>query len=297
MARMTHVPPRTASAQSGRRRCIVCSSLDADVVFEEFDVNVFECAGCGHVYSGWTGGHDYEGYFAQPFDAATAERFWDDQHARMYDDFIARFLAGRSGALLDVGCGLGYFVRRASRVPGWSVSGYEISPQAVAFARETLGLDTVFCGRVEESHFAPGSFDVITLWDVIEHIPEPDPLLSYLATLLKDDGMLCMHTPNAVIQVPKAKLKRRIRGMRPGMHYLEARDHINIYKVSTLRRVLHRSGFGHLRFIHLRPIEAVADGGVAARMLKRAWFFAAVALFHLSAGRLNVDNLFVVARR
>jgi hypothetical protein len=85
--------------------------------------------------------------------------------------------------------------------------------------------------------------------------------------------------------------------MQPGLHYLEAKDHINLYKVSTLRRVLERNGFHRVRFIHLRPIEAVADGGRVARMLKRAWFVVAVTLFHASLGRINLDNLFVVARR
>jgi hypothetical protein len=59
-----------------------------------------------------------------------------------------------------------------------------------------------------------------------------------------------------------------------------------------------RNGFRLVRYIHLRPIEAVADaGGVTARILKRAWFVAAVALFHLTLGRVNLDNLFVVAQR
>jgi 2-polyprenyl-3-methyl-5-hydroxy-6-metoxy-1,4-benzoquinol methylase len=216
----------------------------------------------------------------------------------MYDDFTRRFLAGRQGRLLDVGCGLGYFVKRVAALPGWEAYGYEISPAAVAFARTTLGLSNVFRGKVEDSDFEPRSFDVITLWDVIEHIPDPDPLLSYLCTLLTDDGLLCMHTPNAVIQIPKAKLKRRLRGMQPNLHYLEARDHVNIYTVSTLRRVLVRNGFRRVRFIHLSPIEAIADaGGAKARLLKRVWFAAAVALFYLTLGRVNVDNLFVEARR
>jgi hypothetical protein len=85
--------------------------------------------------------------------------------------------------------------------------------------------------------------------------------------------------------------------MQPGLHYLEARDHINIYQVSTLRRVLMRNGLRRVEFIHLSPIEAVADGGRAARLLKRAWFLAAVILFRLTLGRVNVDNLFAVARR
>jgi 2-polyprenyl-3-methyl-5-hydroxy-6-metoxy-1,4-benzoquinol methylase len=295
---MTHAQSPDAVVAPARRHCVVCGSARADAVFQEFGVDIMECAECGHVYSSWPGGQDYDGYFsAAPIDAAAAQRFWDAQHARMYDDFIHRFMAGRSGRLLDVGCGLGYFVQRAAGVPGWQATGYEISSQAVRFARETLGLASVFCGRVEDSGFPTRSFEIITLWDVIEHIPDPDPLLAYLRSLLTDDGVLCMHTPNAVIQVPKARLKRRLRGMQPGLHYLEARDHINIYKVSTLRRVLERNGFSRVRFIHLSPIDAVADGGRMSRVLKRAWFAVAVALFHLTLGRVNIDNLFAVAQR
>ena len=281
-----------------RIRCVVCGCATHDVVFHEFGVDILECAECGHVFSSWQGGTDYDGYFGrEPIDP-DGQEYWNEQHARMYDDFTRRFLAGRQGRLLDVGCGLGYFVKRVADVPGWEAYGYEISPEAVAFARETLGLPNVVCGKVETSSLARGSFDVITLWDVIEHIPEPDPLLSYLCTLLTDDGTLCLHTPNASIQVPKAKFKRRLRGMRQELHYLEAKDHINTYKPATLRRVLSRNGFHRVRFIHLSPIEGVAgDVSVSSRLMKRAWFVAAVALFHATLGRVNVDNLFAVARR
>lgn len=296
---MTQLAASDSSPAPASRRCVVCGSATRRSVFDEFGVDVVSCGDCGHVYSTWPGGQDYDGYFsAGAIDPVAAERFWNDQHARMYDDFTRRYLAGRSGRLLDVGCGLGYFVKRVAALPGWEAYGYEISPPAVAYARGTLGLANVSCGRVEASGFAPRSFDVITLWDVIEHIPDPDPLLAYLCSLLTDDGLLCMHTPNAVIQVPKAKLKRRLRGMKSGLHYLEARDHINIYTVSTLRRVLVRNGFRRVRFIHLSPIEAVADaGGMPARVLKRAWFAAAVVVFYATLGRINVDNLFVEARR
>lgn len=296
---MPRAPVAPSIVTPPRRHCVVCGGGRAHVVFEEFGVDIVECVDCAHVYSTWPGGQDYDGYFsAESIDPVAAERFWDAQHARMYDAFIQRYLAGRRGRLLDVGCGLGYFVRRAGAVPGWEAYGYEISADAVAFARDTLGLTTVSCGKVEASTLMPGSFDVITLWDVIEHIPEPDPLLAYLRSLLTPDGMLCMHTPNALIQIPKARLKRRLHGMVPGRHYLEARDHVNLYRMSTLRRVLRRAGFGQVTFIHLPPIDAVADaGGAVARMLKRAWYLASVALFHASRGRINVDNLFVVARR
>ena len=295
---MTDQLQRNVLSAPGRAGCVVCGSATHDVVFHEFGVDILECAECSHVFSSWQGGTDYDGYFGRAPIDPHGQEYWNEQHARMYDDFTSRFLAGRRGRLLDVGCGLGYFVKRVANVPGWEAYGYEISPEAVAFARDTLGLSNVFCGKVETSDLARGSFDIITLWDVIEHIPEPDPLLSYLCTLLKDDGMLCLHTPNASIQVPKAKLKRRLRGMRRGLHYLEATDHINIYKPATLRRVLSRNGFRTVRFIHLSPIEGVAgDRSVASRLVKRAWFVVAVGLFYATLGRINVDNLFVVARR
>ena len=295
---MTHTRPLDSTVLASRDRCIVCGSSERSVVFHEFGVDMFGCRGCGHVYSSWDGGQDYDGYFPTVPREADVEPFWNRQHARMYDDFRRRFLEGKRGRLLDVGCGLGYFVKRAGDVPGWEAHGYEISPQAVAFARQTLGLTTVVCGKVETSGLPPGSFDVITLWDVIEHIPDPDPLLSYLHGLLAEDGLLCMHTPNAVIQVPKAKLKRRLLGMTPDAHYLEARDHVNLYTATSLARVLARSGFRDVRYIHLSPIDAVAGiRAPIARVAKRIWFIAAVALFHATLGRVNLDNLFVVARR
>jgi SAM-dependent methyltransferase len=295
MTEPAHLDPIAAPARSA---CVVCGSAERDIVFHEFGVDVLQCAECGHVYSSWSGGQDFDGYFGtEPIEPA-GQQYWNEQHARMYDDFTRRYLTGRRGRLLDVGCGLGYFVQRVAAVPGWEAYGYEISPQAVVYARETLGLATVFCGKVEESDFAPRTFDVITLWDVIEHVPEPDPLLAYLCSLLTDGGMLCMHTPNATIQIPKAKLKRRLRGMKPGLHYLEARDHVNLYRVPTLRRVLTRNGFRRVRYIHLSPVEGVAGAhGLPARLLKRAWYVTAVALFHASLGRINLDNLFVVAQR
>jgi 2-polyprenyl-3-methyl-5-hydroxy-6-metoxy-1,4-benzoquinol methylase len=295
---MTNTHPLDSTSTPGRARCIVCGSKERVAVFHEFGIDMLECRECGHVYSSWQGGQDYDGYFATVPQESEVEPFWNRQHARMYDDFRRRFLDGRRGRLLDVGCGLGYFVKRAGDVPGWEAYGYEISPHAVAFARQTLGLSNVFCGKVESSDFAPGSFDVITLWDVIEHIPDPDPLLTYLHGLLAHDGILCMHTPNAVVQVPKARIKRRLFGMKPDGHYLEARDHVNLYKTSTLRRVLLRNGFHGITYIHLSPIDAVAGiRAPIARLAKRAWFLTAVLLFHATFGRINLDNLFVVARR
>ncbi|MGA9772654.1 MAG: class I SAM-dependent methyltransferase [Blastocatellia bacterium] len=278
--------------------CIVCKSRENKAVFREHEVDMLRCLKCGHVFSSWDTDQNYQAFWGEsPIE--NEDQFWyNDAHSSMHDDFCQRFLDGKSGKLLDIGSGLGYFVKRASDCAGWTAYGYEISPRAVEFARTKLGLENVFAGRVEESHFAPASFDIITLWDVVEHIPDPEPLLSYALTLLKSDGILFMHTPNINAQLPKARLKKLIRGMREDLHYIEAKDHVNIYSMSTLAKILHRNGYTDFEFIHLRPVQSVS--GSKSRLLKfakNAWFHSSVALHRATLGAVNFDNLFVVARK
>jgi 2-polyprenyl-3-methyl-5-hydroxy-6-metoxy-1,4-benzoquinol methylase len=281
-----------------KKRCIVCDHSENSVVFQENGIDVLRCTNCGHVFSSFHAMQDYDGYF-KAYSVVSADQFWwNEAHKEMYEDFCQRFIAGQEGQLLDVGCGLGYFVKRVSAFSSWRAFGYEISRQAVDFARARLGLPNVFCGRVEDSKLAKKSFDIITLWDVIEHIPNPDPLLSYLSSLLKEDGVLFIHTPNVRVQLPKAKLRKLLRGMRAGIHYLEAKDHINIYSEKTIASILNRNGFSHIRFIHLKPIQSLAGSrNQLLRFLKNFWFYSSCALFHMTFGRINLDNLFVLARK
>jgi hypothetical protein len=136
------------------------------------------------------------------------------------------------------------------------------------------------------------------MWDVIEHILEPDPLLAHCHALLKAGGICFMHTPNVRIQLPKARLKKLVRGMRPGVGYLQARDHLHHYSTHSMRRLLIRHGFSRIDFVHLPPIQSVAGSRSALlRCAKNVWFEVARALAMVSFGRLNLDNLFVVAHK
>ncbi len=278
------------------KACLVCGGRRQRVVFREFGIDILRCRDCGHVFSSYGGDPDYAAYFGDAPVAPDGDQFWwDDAHRPMYDAFCARFLEGRSGRLLDVGAGLGFFVRRAQRVPGWEAHGCEMSAPAVAFAREKLGLATMRAGRLEAADFAPASFDVITLWDVIEHLVDPGPMLGAIRALLRPGGFLFLHTPNADVQLVKAWLKSA-RGMRPGVHYLEAKDHLHLYSMKTLGRVLERAGFARVRYVHLPPIQSVAGNKSALlRLAKNGWYRASATLFRLTFGTVNFDNLFAVA--
>jgi SAM-dependent methyltransferase len=214
----------------------------------------------------------------------------------MYADFCHQFLAGHSGRLLDIGCGLGFFLQVVAQQAAWEAFGWEISATAVQYARHTLGLSQVVGGRLEDAGWPPGWCDVITMWDVLEHVPDPGPLLRQCHALLKSGGYCFMHTPNVRIQLPKARLKRLVRGMRPEVNYLHPRDHVHHYSAPSLRRLLQRHGFPRVDLVHLRPIQSVSGSRSALlRRLKNAWFDVARLLAFLSAGTVNLDNLFAVA--
>lgn len=280
------------------RHCIICRSLDHTPVFREYDIDFLRCDSCGHVFSSSQGDQDYNQYFGINPIESEDQFWWNEAHRQPYEDFSKLFLRGRAGRLLDVGCGLGYFVKAVSCLPAWEAFGYEISKPAVDFARNKLGIGTVFFGKVEFSEFEKESFDIITLWDVIEHIADPNPLLSYLSSILKRDGVLFIHTPNVQVQLPKARFRKLTRGMKRGVHYLEAKDHLNIYSPYTITLILRRNGFEAINFIHLRPIQSISgNSSTLLRFAKNVWFYSSVALYCASRGRFNLDNLFVIAKK
>lgn len=101
------------------------------------------------------------------------------------------FVAG--GRLLDIGCGNGRFLR-TMRDLGWEVQGVETNTQSAEFCRGTQL--AVHNGDLASAKYPSGSFDVVTLRHVIEHIPAPQAFMAELARILKPGGCLVVETPN-----------------------------------------------------------------------------------------------------
>lgn len=103
-------------------------------------------------------------------------------------------LSGRQrGALLDVGCATGAFLA-LMQTHGWQVQGVEPSPAAATIARQR-GLQIHNSG-LEEAVLTPNQFDVITLWDVLEHIPDPLATLQAARQALKPGGVVLLRVPS-----------------------------------------------------------------------------------------------------
>lgn len=108
-------------------------------------------------------------------------------------DHLHGIVGEKRGKLLDVGCGIGYFLHEAQK-HGWKAEGLEISSYAADYLKRQNV--KVFHGTVEE-YAGNETFDVITLWGVIAHLPDPMADLRKLHDLLKPDGILALLTPNA----------------------------------------------------------------------------------------------------
>lgn len=98
------------------------------------------------------------------------------------------------GRLLDVGCGNGRFLA-GMRTLGWQVQGVEFSEDGVRACRKAQL--PVHHGDLASARFDEGSFDVVTVRHVIEHIPDPLPFVAELARVLKPGGLLVIETPNS----------------------------------------------------------------------------------------------------
>lgn len=98
------------------------------------------------------------------------------------------------GRMLDVGCATGVFLD-GMRQRGWETYGVEINPEVAQYARQRLGLN-VFASELSDTDFAAGFFDLVTLWDVLEHVYDPRQTLQEIARVLRPGGLLVLSLPS-----------------------------------------------------------------------------------------------------
>lgn len=110
------------------------------------------------------------------------------------EDQVREFAAYRhSNRWLDVGCGAGTLMEAASR-QGWEPAGTEVAHGAAEAVR-AKGF-AVHVGELDELELPPGGYDVVSLVEVVEHVPEPRPLIAAAVRLLRPGGALFVTTPH-----------------------------------------------------------------------------------------------------
>jgi len=191
--------------------CDWCGSTETEIIFEGPDrleklpgrFTMVQCVNCGLYRQNprlvWTSLEEYypEDYSSHPRLVKDIPNAWR-RLDRRYGPWkrlraIERFQRG--GRLLEVGCGTGYFLEEALRSQQWDVSGIEPTTKAAQYAQENLPAK-IYEGRFSEIILPAETYDVIAMWNVLEHLDFPIADLRYAYQLLKDDGWLVMAIPN-----------------------------------------------------------------------------------------------------
>ncbi|HTV17366.1 MAG TPA: class I SAM-dependent methyltransferase [Polyangiaceae bacterium] len=179
-------------------------------------------------------------------DAATLARVYGALADRVYDaedasrtasaeehlDLVEAYRSER-GRLLDVGCASGLFVA-AAHGRGWQARGADASRWMVERARERSPGARFDVGTLESLELEPESLDVVTLFDVLEHVDDPRAALARVARWLRPGGLLVLSVPNSGSWMAKLMGRRWV---------LLLREHLWYFSPETLAALLERSGY------------------------------------------------------
>jgi SAM-dependent methyltransferase len=182
--------------------CILCGVTSRLPLIEQGSWRVHRCASCGlgfldprpdaeelsRLYAA--------DYFLSQYDGGLKTGSPGLKRRIAQEDHRVRFFRRmkKRGHVLDVGCGMGYFLQ-ACREAGYDVSGIDISEDSASYVRNELGI-AVRTGPIEHIGIPDGTIDIITMWHFLEHTPDPRIYLERARRWLKKDGLIIVDVPN-----------------------------------------------------------------------------------------------------
>jgi len=255
----------TATGTAAEPLCPLCNTAAGRVCCDYGTTKIIRCHGCGlwracpRLSPPELAAYYEQHYYSDELQQAGQYDTWRRRHADVWRTNARLVLRearrrglGHGGAVtvLDVGCGHGFFLeecgalslptggdaRGTTSVP-LVARGIDTSPQAVKYAAEELKLD-VRAMPLDELPAAE-RYDVITLWGVLEHVPQPLRTMEQVRAHLNPGGMTWVMTPNT------NALERFLKGAQY-FNFLN-RSHLTHFHRGTLRALLLRAGFTNVR--------------------------------------------------
>lgn len=240
-----------------KNKCIVCNSEDfgfilkkrgykvrgtyADLLSEK-EYFLIRCKGCGlrFITPQDNGERSSELYSKDYFHGIRDEKFVYKLYLKSASSLIWRIRARkvakylkRGERILDIGCGWGDFLFHMEK-KGYRGYGVDVSEEACRISR-TKVKGIIRKGHVQDCNFPSDYFHVVTMWHVLEHIPDPIKVLQEIYRILKEDGHLIISVPNIeCISFKIAKSKWQV---------LDFPRHLYHFSPSTLRFLLSNAGY------------------------------------------------------
>jgi 2-polyprenyl-3-methyl-5-hydroxy-6-metoxy-1,4-benzoquinol methylase len=227
--------------------CNLCQAQDSEKLYEKGGLEIARCRQCGLVYANprltqeeiwqrYSPTYFWDEYM--PAHNAPNGEFaaaWHRQRAQPILDLLKPYQ--KLGALLEVGCAAGFFLKIAAE-NGWTTQGVEIMSPAVEYARNTLQID-VFEGDLAQGHFPDESFDVVVMIETVEHLLDPAATLSEAYRLLRPGGAIWITVPNLrSIMLPMLGVNWSV---------LSPAEHLYYFTETTLSQMLTQVGFSSIK--------------------------------------------------
>lgn len=230
-------------------KCPFCNITYYQIFFKREKDTILRCKNCGLIY-----------IYPQPSENEIKE-FYNSPNYYKSNDFIytgyknyvedkinientakkrLRWIQSyiKKGKILDIGCGGGFFLNIAKN-HGWSCYGVEISKHILQYASNELQLKEII-SSLKEANFPEEFFDVITMWDVIEHLKYLKEELLEINRVLKKNGLLVIITPNAGSIIAKITGKKWV--------LFNRKDHLLFFTPHTLINILNKIGFKVVKY-------------------------------------------------
>lgn len=192
--------------------------------------------------------------------------------------------------LLDIGCGIGEFIKYCSEL-GWMAAGVEPAQTQAAFARQR-GLN-VYHGYFSSIAKEASKYNIVTLLDVLEHVNDPSELLNEIYKSINPDTLLIIRVPYGPFQLIRAKMFKLL--FRRDTALLGVKDHLFQFSDKTIRRILDKIGF---KVLEIEPsvYETTRRDNAVLNVVKRIFIMLSRLYFYIFK-RIISNSMIVYATK
>ncbi|MDH5523640.1 MAG: class I SAM-dependent methyltransferase [Desulfobulbaceae bacterium] len=277
-------------------RCIVCESSEADSLYS----GVLKCRACDYVYADLNlSQEEFESFYtAGYFKGDEYSDYLEDKAVHQLNfskrlDVLNRYLdPDKHRSALEIGCAYGFFLELAAKQFDY-VAGVDVTEEGVAHARDVLNLNAYQTDLLEWD-FESRKFDVVCMWDTIEHLRAPDLYLNMISENMPSGGVLAVTTGD--ISSKMAQFRKN------NWRLIHPPTHAHYFSRDSITKLLDRYGFDLLHFEHCgfyRSVDNIAYNLFALRS-NLSWLYKMMKLFHVTGWNIYAnlyDIMYVVARR
>ena len=221
--------------------CLICKNRNIKTKFLIKGYTIKECRTCSFTFLDYVFSDErsHQFYNRSYFEGSETDKGYENYEK--CETFLTRNFLKRlnvikkfvnNGSVLDIGCGYGFFLNCLD--DNYTGVGVDVSTHAIEYAKNRLNVNAI-AGQLDDCSFPNKSFEIITMWDTIEHLNRPESIFKEINKLLSDEGVLAITTGNVASFISKIFGKK--------WHLYNLPEHLWFFSYRTIQKFLNKYGF------------------------------------------------------